>query len=76
MSDEPELITLAKFSFAHQAEMARVALENAGIQCAVFDENQAGLMIGALVPVRIAVFEPDVEKAREVLRREGLSEES
>ncbi len=69
---EPSLVTVAEFPFAHQAEIARLTLENAGIQCAVFDSNQAGYATGFLVPVRLEVFQPDVEDARRLLEQEEL----
>lgn len=69
---EPKLVTIAEFTFAHQAEVARLALEEEGIQCILLDSNQAGHSLGAIVPVRLQVFEPDERFAKEILVEQEL----
>ena len=67
------LVTLARFTYIGQAESARIALDSEGIVCFLFDESQgANIGGGVLIPVRLEVYENDVEAAKAVLTREGL----
>ena len=67
------LVTLARFTFLGQAESARIALDSEGIDSILFDESQAAnIGGGVLIPIRLQVYEDDVEAAKAVLTREGL----
>lgn len=69
MSWDDELVTLERFNHVGQAELARAALESAGIDAALADEFSAR-MGGekGTGGVRLQVRRHDVERATEVLR--------
>lgn len=69
---EDEIVTIAEFTFKHQAELARVVMEENEIQCRLLDGEQAAYSLGILIPVRLQVFKQDEQIAREILVREGL----
>jgi hypothetical protein len=69
---EARLVTAADFGDHTRAEMARIALEEVGIECVLMDQNQAGYPTAGLIPVRVCVREEDRDQAREVLRENGL----
>ncbi len=71
MVEEP-IVTIAKFVFAHRAELAKVLLKEEGIECFLADETQAAYSNGVLFPVRLQVLESDREAAREILDRTNL----
>lgn len=66
-----KLVTLAEFSLAVNAEMARVALEAEGIPCIVQQASQMGHP-SFIFSAWLQVFEADVEDARDVLEKVGL----
>ncbi len=64
------MIVIARYSFPHQALLAKSSLEVAGIPCFIADEytiNMQWLYSDAMGGVRLFVEEADVEKALEVL---------
>ena len=69
MNENEKLVTIAEFENGFDAELAKLALDNAGINSVVLGED-----IGAIKPysstsfnVELQVFEKDVEKAKQVL---------
>ncbi len=69
MHDDEKLVTLADFENEFDAELAKLTLDNAGIESVVMGED-----IGTIKPfsstnfnVELQVFEKDVERARQVL---------
>lgn len=64
------MIVLARFSFPHEAHIAKANLESAGIKSFVADEhtvNTQWLYSNAIGGVRLMVSEADVEEATEIL---------
>ncbi len=69
MKENEKLVTIAEFENGFDAEFAKLALDNAGINSVVLGEE-----IGAIKPysstsfnVELQVFEKDVEKAKQIL---------
>lgn len=65
-----ELVTIAQYSFAHEARIAKSTLEAADIPAYIRDENlvQANWMFSnALGGVKLQVAKDDVEAAMEIL---------
>jgi len=69
MDDNQKLITVGEFESGFDAELAKMALENAGIRCVITGED-----IGAIKPysstpfnVELQVFETDAGRAKEIL---------
>ncbi len=66
MSDE--LVTIAEFETAYEAEAAKDCLEGNDIKAAVVGENLVSMMVPIPeVTVELKVFEKDAERARAVL---------
>lgn len=72
MSSEERLVVIAEFSYPHQAEVARIELEQAGIDCSLLDGEMGGLVLTGVIPVRMQVREADAPRAREILVEKGL----
>lgn len=72
MAAEPEIVVVATIADHTRAEMARIALEEEGIDCMLMDENQAGFPDIQAIPVRVAVREEDAGDATQVLRENNL----
>ena len=72
MSDEG-LETVAVYGLRHQAEVARAALESAGISAMVFADDEGGLNPGFFSEygVRVVVLSSDLADARSVLGEVG-----
>ncbi len=73
MNDD-DLVTIDRFLFLAEAELARTRLEAAGIDAVLADENVVRLSWGdaqAHGGVRLQVRRRDAEEAREVLEEEG-----
>ena len=67
------LVVVAKYSFPHEANFAKMNLEGAGIPAFVADEhtvNMQWLYSDAMGGVRLFVHEPNLEQALEVLNSE------
>jgi tryptophanyl-tRNA synthetase len=71
MHDDEKLVSIAEFENSFDAELAKVALDNAGIRSTVLGED-----IGIIQPytstlfhVELQVFEKDAERAKEVLAK-------
>ena len=62
------LIELARFANAHEAELARGRLESVGIHAFCFDSGMnIGEGIGFLIPVRLMVLDDDRADAAAIL---------
>ncbi|MEJ2361760.1 MAG: DUF2007 domain-containing protein [Gammaproteobacteria bacterium] len=71
--NEADLITIASYSFPHEAHVARANLDAAGIPAFIADEhtiNMQWLYSNALGGVRLQVPAQYVDKAREVLSQD------
>ena len=71
MSDDPPLVTLARYDSAGAARLAKTQLEDAGILCMLANAEQSGLapMFEATEGgVQIKVAADQADAAREVLR--------
>ena len=68
MRDDEKLVAIAEFVGSFDAELAKLALDNAGIESTVFGEDLVTMLphINA-IRVELRVFESDVEKAKQVL---------
>ena len=68
MRDEEKLVAIAEFEGSFDAELAKLALENAGIESVVFGEDLVTMLphINA-IHVELRVFDKDVERAKQVL---------
>ncbi|SMN11222.1 hypothetical protein SPBRAN_1462 [uncultured Candidatus Thioglobus sp.] len=67
------LVTIASFSFAHEAHIARAKLESEGIPAVLADEftiNMQWLYSNALGGVKVQVPPSCVERAIEILSRD------
>jgi hypothetical protein len=70
-----ELVTVATFSDAPEADLARQRLELEGIPAFVMDAQTAGVMpylAGAMGGVRVQVEPKDLQRAKEIL---GIGED-
>ena len=62
------LIELARFGTRVEADLARMALEAAGIDVVLLDTEANSFFGGSgLIAVRLMVLDDDVEEAREIL---------
>ena len=68
MSEENpgELVHCVTVQTAMEAEVARIALQAAGIPCDIEGENQAGL--AGVLPIKINVRREDLDRAKELIR--------
>ena len=68
MRENEKLVTIAKFESGFDAELAKVTLENAGIESVVFGEDLV-VNMPTIEPIYIElkVFEKDADRARQVL---------
>ncbi len=72
MREDEKLVAIAEFEGSFDAELAKLALENAGIESVVFGEDLVTALphINA-IRVELRVFECDAEKAKEVLAKKS-----
>lgn len=74
MSDE--LITIAEFSTVFEAEIAKLALDNNGINSTVVGGDLVTMMMPLeSVKVELKVLDVDVEKAEEIIASLGEDSE-
>ncbi|WP_299587071.1 DUF2007 domain-containing protein [uncultured Microbulbifer sp.] len=67
------LVTIARFSFPYEAQIAKVRLESEGIEAFIADEhtiNMQWLYSDAMGGVRLQVTETDVDEARDILNQD------
>ena len=75
MDDKERLVVLTKYSNAIDANIVKGALEASGIPAGVIADSTANAIW--MAPVRVVVFESDLELAKKVLSEsEELSEET
>ncbi|MHC4904908.1 MAG: putative signal transducing protein [Planctomycetota bacterium] len=77
MRDDQKLVPIAEFEGSFDAELAKLALENAGIESVVFGEDLLAVLphINA-IKVELRVFEADAERAQQVLAQMEPLEDS
>lgn len=63
-----DVVEVARFNRAFQADLCRMFLESNGIQAVVFDAQSNVYSEGATVGVRVMVLDEDLDEARQVLR--------
>ncbi|MBN1125231.1 MAG: DUF2007 domain-containing protein [Sedimentisphaerales bacterium] len=74
---EDELVTIAEFGHEFEAEMARIALENEGIEATIVGGDLvANMPTIEDIKIQLQVFEKDVERAEQVLAAQAESAES
>ncbi|HAS6312173.1 TPA: DUF2007 domain-containing protein [Vibrio parahaemolyticus] len=64
------MIVVARFSFPHEAHIAKASLDSAGIKCHIADEhtvNTQWLYSNAMGGVRLMVAESDAKEAKQIL---------
>lgn len=67
------MITLARATYLHEADMIRMRLEASGIKAFIPDQNTSSiqpLFSNAIGGIRIQIDENDLARAREVLKNE------
>ena len=75
MDNEEKLVVLNKYPNAVEANIVKGALEASGIPAGVIVDSTANAIW--MAPVRVVVFERDLELARQVISEsEELSEET
>jgi hypothetical protein len=73
-----KLVTVAAFSLAIEADLARTKLESEGIECFVADEHTVTmnwLYSHAIGGVKLKVWQSDLQRAKEILGRRSATEE-
>jgi hypothetical protein len=70
MDDQDKFVTVGKFLEPSNAQMAKGALESAGIECFLQGEN-ANSLLALAFRARLLVHKQDEEAAREILGGEG-----
>lgn len=64
-----KLVTIYKVFDEGEAEVVRLALEDAGIACVIDNEHQGGFT--GVLQVRVQVAEEDAERARQLIQDHG-----
>lgn len=68
MRDEEKLVPVAEFDGGFDAELAKAALQDAGIEAVVFGEDLMPTLPNIeTFRVQVRVFEKDLERAKQVL---------
>jgi len=62
------LVTIAKFHFVGEAQIAKLTLASKGIDCFLADEFMSTYLPIAMGGIRLQVRESDVERAKEILQ--------
>ena len=65
------LVEVARFDNRTEAELARLNLGAEGIEAVLFDAEMHSFGFGPLMPIRLMVFEEDVDEALRLLREDG-----
>ncbi|HEV56777.1 MAG TPA: hypothetical protein ENN87_04680 [Phycisphaerales bacterium] len=66
--EDERLVTIAEFEHDFEAEMARIALEEAGIECSVVGGDlMANMPPIEPIKIEVQVFERDAERAGQVV---------
>ena len=69
MDEDKKLVTVAEFDNSFNAELAKAALDDAGIESVILGEDLTANVTfnSAIFNVEIQVMEDDVERAQQVL---------
>ena len=77
MKEDQKLVTIAEFESGFEAELAKVTLDNAGIQSVVLGDNlPVNLPEIEVIRIELQVFDSDVERAKEVLAKQEPLDDS
>ncbi len=63
-----KLVTIARFHFVGEAQIAKLTLVSKGIDCILADEFMSTYVPIAMGGIRLQVRESDVERAEEILQ--------
>lgn len=63
-----KLVTIAKYHFADEAQIAKLTLISKGIDCLLVDEIMSSYLPIAMGGIRLQVLESDVERAEAILQ--------
>ena len=77
MRENEKLVTIAEYESGFEAELAKVTLDNSGIESVIFGEDLV-VNMPTIEPIQIElqVFEKDAERAKEILSKvEPLGED-
>ena len=70
MRENEKLVTIARYENSFDAEVARLTLDNEGIDCYLAgQELMVNMPYPNVIAVELQVFESDIERANEVLGR-------
>ena len=69
MDEDKKLVKVAEFDNSFDAELAKVALDNAGVESVIFGEDLTANVTfnTAIFSVEIQVMEDDAERAKQIL---------
>jgi Zn-dependent membrane protease YugP len=71
MKEDQKLITIAEYDNSMDAELAKMTLENAGIESVIVGELAGVSLYHVFDPyVKVQVFEEDADRARKLLEGE------
>jgi hypothetical protein len=71
MKEDQKLVTIAEYENSMDAELAKLALDNAGIQSVILGEPIHCSLYPVFSPyVKVQVFEEDADRARHLLEGE------
>lgn len=68
-----ELVEAARYDHRVEADLARLYLEDEGIEAVLFDTQINYLYGGLFMPVRLMVLKEDLEQARALLEKDCYS---
>jgi hypothetical protein len=71
LADPEKFVTVGRFIESVNAQMAKGALESAGIECFLQGEN-ANSLLGAAFRARLLVHKKDEDTAREILGADAM----
>ncbi len=63
-----DLVEAARYSSRVEADLARLYLENEGVESVLFDADIQGIGWGPMIPVRVMVLDEDLAEALRLLR--------
>ena len=72
MLDDQKLVTIEEYENTFDAELAKLELGNAGIECVIVGDNLVTNMVLGIpsIIIELQVMADDVEKAKQVLTKE------
>ena len=63
-----DLVEAARYSSRVEADLARLYLEDEGVESVLFDADIQGIGWGPMIPVRVMVLDEDLAEALRLLR--------